>query len=91
MNGYSPAQRDLGVCLFYGHGAKKNIAKAIEWYQQAADKGDVMAQYNLGLVFLAGDGVPKNIPKARHWFQLAAKQGHGKSKRKLLEFTTPSR
>jgi uncharacterized protein len=53
----------------------KNAVKAIEWYQKAAEQGDVSAQFKLGVMYRSGEGMPKNAVKAAEWFKKAAAQG----------------
>ena len=38
-NNYRPAQYYLGWFYFYGHGVKKDVNKAIYWYEKAANQG----------------------------------------------------
>ena len=49
----------------------KDIAKAKEWYQVAADKGDAQSQTNLACLWM-----PTNPKKAYKLFRKAAKQGY---------------
>ncbi|MBP3614541.1 MAG: sel1 repeat family protein [Bacteroidaceae bacterium] len=47
-NGYPKAQNMLGDCYYWGLGCESNKNKAFEWYQLAAENGEVNAQYSLG-------------------------------------------
>ena len=38
----------LGESYFTGHGAAKDYAKALEWYQKSAAQGNAYGQYGLG-------------------------------------------
>ena len=39
------------MCYEFGTGVEKDEQKAAEWYQKAAEQGDVQAQYNLGVCY----------------------------------------
>ncbi len=76
VQGYAPAQYQLGHMYTEGHGVPKNIAKAVEWYQKAAAQGNAEAQFSLGAMYEQGEGVAKNAAKAVEWWQKAAAQGN---------------
>nr|XP_034959339.1 death ligand signal enhancer [Zootoca vivipara] len=42
---HSKAQFNVGLCYEHGRGTKKNVAKAVFYYQQAARQGHLMAQH----------------------------------------------
>jgi TPR repeat protein len=65
----------LGMRFEKGEGVPKNLQKAAELYQKAADQGHADAQCNLGLLYQNGEGVPKDVRKAAELFQKAADQG----------------
>ena len=44
MEGYASEQYNLGVMYQTGFGLPKDMAKAREWFQKAADQGDVQAK-----------------------------------------------
>ena len=48
----------------------------INWWQKAAENGDIEAQYKLGCCYIAGNGTPRNPKQAEFWLQKAANQGH---------------
>lgn len=52
--GDAEAQFTLGYRYRYGKKAKKNFAKAIEWYTKAAEQGHSPAQNNLGVCYNHG-------------------------------------
>ena len=81
--GVSSAQYTLGYCLQYGIGIPRNAAKAVEWYQKAAEQGEVPAQYSLGYCLQHGTGIPRNTTKAVEWCQKAAAQGHKEAEKML--------
>ena len=51
-------------------GKKKNLEKAIHWYQKAAENGNKFAQCNLGICYQYGDGVKKDETKAFNWYNI---------------------
>ena len=69
------AQNKLGAAYFNGKGVEKNIAEALRWFSQSAEKGYAKAQYNLGIMYYVGQGVPQNQAEAVKWFSEAARQG----------------
>jgi len=58
-----------------GKGVPKDMSKAAELYQKAADQGNHYAQNDLGMLYENGEGVPKDLNKARELYQKAADQG----------------
>ena len=70
------------------YGVKKDMPKAVEWWHQAAEQGDVEAQYNLGMFFFKGDCGKQDKKEAVKWLRKAAEQGCEEAKdalRKLGE------
>lgn len=48
----------------------------LDWWTQAAERGNYLAQFNMGVMHLTGeDGVPKNLPKSFDWFMKSAEKG----------------
>jgi len=64
-----------GLASYFGSGVEKDLEKARELFQQAAEQGDASAQVNLGMMYDHGDGAPRDYAMARHWYQKAADQG----------------
>ena len=85
LQGDPEAQRDLGVCFFYGEGVHKNPAEAVKWYRRAAKQCDAKAQYNLALCYEHGDGVRKNWRQALMLFSAASRNGHLASRARIRE------
>jgi len=52
-----------------------NYAKAVELYEQIADRGNAMAQYKLGVLYELGQGVQYNSVKSDELIRKAAAQG----------------
>ena len=50
-----------------GEGVKKDLARAKEWFEQAAKQGLGDAQDHLSDIYQTGLGVPKNVEQATYW------------------------
>lgn len=68
--GDAGAQYELGM-MYY----EKDYAKAVEWWQKAAEQGYAAAQGALGTMYVNGLGVPKDIANAVELMKKAATQG----------------
>jgi TPR repeat protein len=66
-----------------GQGVTQDFAKAREWYEKGADKGDASAMTNLGVLYEKGYGVTQDHAKAREWFEKAADEGNAEAKANL--------
>jgi len=66
----------VGICYTNGRGVAKDEAKAVEWYEKAAEKGDSGAMNNLGNCYRNGYGVDKDEAKAFEWYDKATEKGH---------------
>lgn len=76
-NGGEPrAQYDLALMYDQGQGVQQNDARAMEWYERAAQQEEPRAQYNLGLMYLNGQGVSPDLVKAYYWISLSANRGN---------------
>ena len=76
-------QNDLGLLYQNGQGVPKDLVKAAELYQKAADQGNAAARNNLGLLYQNGQGVPKDLRKAAELYQKAANQGNAAAQNNL--------
>ena len=54
----------------------KDYAKALKYYQYAAEKNDSQAQFSLGYMYNNGKGVKQDHSEANKWYQKAAEQGN---------------
>ena len=54
----------------------KDYAKALKYYQYAAEKNDSHAQYLLGFMYDFGQSVKQDYAEAVKWYQKAAEQGY---------------
>jgi TPR repeat protein len=69
------AQFELGERYYRGEGVPRDMAKAAEWWQEAAEQGHASAQYSLGFMYYRGEGVPEDNVLAHAWFNLSARSG----------------
>ena len=53
----------------------KDYAKALKYYQYAAEKNDNHAQFSLGCMYYEGKGVTQDYAEAFKWYLKASKQG----------------
>jgi TPR repeat protein len=83
-NGQGPwveqAQFELGERYYRGEAVPRDMAKAAEWWQAAAERGNASAQASLGYMYyrgaLVGERVFRDDAEAILWWQKAADQGH---------------
>jgi hypothetical protein len=74
--GKGDAQFKLGYTYYYGLGVPKDLRKAAELYQTAADLGNVEAQFDLGMMYEVGQSVPMDLGKAAELYKKAANQNY---------------
>ena len=84
----SSAEKDYAEAmkLENGTGVPKDVGKAIQLYQKAADHGYARAQAKLGFLYWNGRGVLKDETKAFELFQKAADQGYAPAQTRLGDF-----
>ena len=84
----SSAEKDYAEAmkLENGTGVPKDVGKAIQLYQKAADHGYARAQAKLGFLYWNGKGVAKDLSKAVELFQKAADQGYAPAQTSLGDF-----
>lgn len=58
----------------FEHNQHAEYKEAIDWYQKAADKRNIVAQSLLGMLYMDGRGVEKDLTIAIKWFRKAAEQ-----------------
>ncbi|HEV7403624.1 MAG TPA: hypothetical protein VGO11_11880 [Chthoniobacteraceae bacterium] len=69
-------QVTLGKMYRRDNDLKKNYAKALKLFQQAAAQGSVEAQYQMAELYEFGYGVAKSPAEAMKWFRKAAENGN---------------
>lgn len=73
----------------HGEGVKRDPAKAVQLYCEAARIGDAESQYSLGWMYANGRGLPRDDATAAYFFSMAAKQGHPQAERMLGQVGEP--
>jgi len=67
---------DLGFFYFEGrYGLPQNYAKALEFYQRAAQLGYAQSYFNIAQMYRQGTGVERDEKKAIYYWELAAMRG----------------
>ncbi|MCL4677353.1 MAG: SEL1-like repeat protein [Alphaproteobacteria bacterium] len=75
--GVAEAQHDMGALYIAGRDpVKKDLTRAVFWFQEAADNGIANAKYNLGVLYHQGIGVKSDLSKALDLYSEAANLGH---------------
>ena len=64
-----------GVAMFLGQGRERNIERAIECFEFAAQRGHQQASLNLGFIYDTGIGRPADDREAAKWYRIAAEAG----------------
>ena len=75
----SEVQFNEGVKYMTGDGVPQDNAKAVAWYQKAADQDHALAQGQLGVMYAHGLGVQQDNVKAVAWYRKAAEGGYALS------------
>jgi TPR repeat protein len=70
--GHASAQFALGTIYFDGLRVKRDVPKALAWWQRAANRGSLDAQFALGNIYSGGYGVRRDRILAYTWFDIAA-------------------
>jgi hypothetical protein len=66
-------------------GYPRDLEKAVQWYQRAADRGHAEAQYQMAISCLKGRGLQQDDVQAAVWYRRAAEQDHGSAQYQLGE------
>jgi uncharacterized protein len=75
QSGDALAMYEIGRMYERGRGTDQNVAKAVEWYKKASEKGQHEAKARLGILFLEGNGVARNVTSAAELLAAAADAG----------------
>ncbi len=74
--GEANAQYVLGAAYRKGGPLlEKKPAATVQWWQNAAEQGNVKAQNGLGYMYHTGEGVARDYVQAAKWYRMAAEQG----------------
>jgi len=76
-------QNLLGIIYTLGIGTPKDMAKALMYFQQAAEQNDSHAEVNLGTLYENGTGVDRDYSQALNWFIKAADNGEPTAENRL--------
>ena len=82
-NGLIRAQFYLATCYDHGHGTKKDLQLAFDWYLKAANAGHSDSQYNVGFFFGHNELGIENHKKKVYWYTKAAIAGLPDAQRDL--------
>lgn len=63
---------NLGQCYYGAQGTAQDCAKALDWWEKAAEMGHGRAAAAAAMAYLAGEGVPRDVVKARRLAERAA-------------------
>ena len=70
------AQVAVGECYASGTGVTQDYKLASEWYQKAADKGDIAGELHLAALYRdGGKDFPQDMVQAATWYLKAADKG----------------
>jgi uncharacterized delta-60 repeat protein len=80
-SGIPEAQVRLGQMYEQGIGTERNYEKALEWYQKAAETGDLNGQAHLGMLFISpqGPGAAAHLDQAFKWLKKPAEAGNARA------------
>jgi len=73
------AQFALGQLYQQGHGVKKDLKKAVDYYMAAVAQQDLKAEYTLGMFYFNGEDGKHDYQQAMGWFNDAAFKGNPES------------
>ena len=74
--GDAAAQVAVGESYAAGAGVTRDYRLAAEWYQKAADKGNLAGQLHLAALYRdGGEGFDRDMAQAAEWYRKAADQG----------------
>jgi TPR repeat protein len=76
QNGDAGAEVKLGSLYENGgNGVARDYTQALQWYQKAADQGNLPAKYDLAMMYFNGKGMAKDFTKAAGLLQDPANGG----------------
>jgi soluble lytic murein transglycosylase-like protein len=87
--GKAIALREEARTYEHGEGVKREPARAVQLYCEAARLGDAEAQYSLGWMYANGRGMKRDDAMAAYFFGMAAKAGHSQAQRMLKQVGDP--
>ena len=72
VQGYAPAEFQMGQVYDFGFGVARDNAQAFKWYRLAAEHGSAAGQRAVGECYEQGRGVGANARAAAEWYRRAA-------------------
>ena len=81
--GDANAMAMLGVIYQKGLGVTADLNKAVDWFAEAGEKGDVGAQYTLAEIYLDGALGEPDTERGRYWLLQAAAQHKPEAEHRL--------
>jgi TPR repeat protein len=74
--GHAASYYRVGVCYEVGAGAKKDAARAMQFFRKSATLGDTAAMYKIGMTLIQGSlGQSKNLREGVNYLKRAADHG----------------
>lgn len=67
---------NLGQCYYGAQGTEQDCAKALAWWEKAAERGHGRAAAAAAMAFHSGEGVPRDAAKARKLAERAVELGN---------------
>lgn len=86
VQGFAPAQNQLGSMYESNIGLPQNYKRAVAYYRLAANQGYALAQYNLAAMFEDGRGVHRDYKQALIWYRKAADQNLSSAEKQVGYF-----
>jgi hypothetical protein len=72
VQGYVPAEFQMGQLSDFGFGVGQNDGQALDWYRKAAEHGSAAAQRAVGDFYKKGRAVTADAAAAARWYRQAA-------------------
>jgi len=79
------AKYNIGYMYERGLGVKKDLKRAVEFYEMSANDGFAPAAFLTANAYLKGIGVKKDLKKAIYYYNIAAKGGNKQAAEMLKE------
>ena len=73
----------LGTIYFSGEGVEQDYKKALEYFEQSAQKGNIESLNRLGMMYYTGEGVEQDYKKALEYFEQSTQKGNIESLNRL--------
>lgn len=73
--GHPPAQLQIGELYKLGQLYERDLGQARQWFERAANGGNVLAMHRLGVMAARGEGGPVDPAASIKWFEMAASFG----------------